>query len=915
MIARLLAKSPEQRFRSASEVLGAIGAACDRRFDAETLETRESILQVPPFVDRVREMGELSQLLTRAIEGRGTVCFIGAESGAGKSRLTRELGVSALVQEVLVLPGQAVANGGRPFEPWREVLRRLVLIVELTDHEASVLLPLVPDLAEMIGRPVEVLPEEESTAQLSRLLGVLEDLFRRHTRPTLVVLEDLQWAGGESLLLLSRLARSAATMPILFVGTVRDDEAPALPAQVPEARMLRLGPLPPEHVREISERIAGPSGSDPRVIDHLLTQTEGNPFFLIEVLRALAEESGSLAQLAPGEGAPAPLGIRRYLQRRLERLPARAHALMRHAAAYGRRIDLPLLSQLASPEEVEEALRAADTAAVLEADGEGWRFRHDKLRDELLAALEINEKRRVHRAVAAAVEAAHPDDPGQLAILAHLYTEAEDGARAAHFAERAGIQALREGAYHQAVSLFEGALAHHTKELGEDALARRGELEALFTEAHYRLGDLEESRRHAESALALFGDPMPRSRIEWARSVVREVTTRLVQTLRTESARAPSDHELTRIGREARLHSIVSESYLYALDAFKLGLAVLRLANRCAAAGPSPLLARSHVALGIMLSTTPASRFADRLFRQGMEMVQQTGSRREKAWVVRTAAVFDISCARWETARARVEEAIVDASEDGDRRLVEEGHSMLGMTEFYQGRYPEGLARWTKAHELAVHSRNVQIQRWGLFGRGDQLVRLGRAQEARVLYDEALGLEGIAVSEVVWGRGMRALARLREGALEVAREEAIEVMAQLDPKRACAYWTLHGCAAIAEVLVAAYASGRFQAAADRERVERALGHLRTLAWVVPMAKASATLWGAAWQEARGKRTSARDGFARARALAEGTGLRYEAGLAAIREGRLAHAGGEGLIARGRQTLAELGAPEPPLWGP
>jgi len=151
VIERLIAKDPELRYHSASEVLTALSEATNQSLTLETATIRESFLQAARLAGRDAEMAQLSDLLSESISGHDSAWLIGGESGAGKSRLADELRSLAQVRGALVVRGVAVNAGGSLYELWREPLRRFVLQCDPDDTSASVLKTLVPDIGPCWG--------------------------------------------------------------------------------------------------------------------------------------------------------------------------------------------------------------------------------------------------------------------------------------------------------------------------------------------------------------------------------------------------------------------------------------------------------------------------------------------------------------------------------------------------------------------------------------------------------------------------------------------------------------------------------------------------------------------------------------------------------------------------------------------
>ncbi|MFP2934709.1 AAA family ATPase, partial [Pyxidicoccus sp. 3LG] len=289
------------------------------------------------------------------------------------------------------------------------MLRWLSILTTLEEREASVLKPLVPDIEGLLGRSVPDPVELGAEMAQARLLQVVEDVFSRLEQPTVVILEDLHWARGESLHLLSRLATCASGLRLLLLGSYRDDEAPALPSELPGLELLRLPRLDAAEITILSQSMIGTPGARPHLVELLRRETEGNPFFLVEVVRALAEEAGGLDRL--GEMAlPERVfagGVRKLVNRRLEKVPASSRDLLRVAAIYGRHVDVALLRQVVPGVDVERWLTDCAAAAVLDVADGRWRFAHDKLREGVLEELPAGERPGLHRRVAEAMEAAH----------------------------------------------------------------------------------------------------------------------------------------------------------------------------------------------------------------------------------------------------------------------------------------------------------------------------------------------------------------------------------------------------------------------------------------------------------------------------------------------------------------------------
>lgn len=458
LIERLLSKTAGERYHDANDLLNEL----HRYMGITSLENaaiRESFLQAAKFVGREVELERLVTALHQALEAQGKAILVGGESGVGKSRLLDEVRTRAMVNGARVLRGQAIREKIGSYQIWRDVLRQLCLMSDLKDSEAALLLPLVPELASLLAREVPEPPLLTPPARLNALSELIVDLFRRQTQAIVVILEDVQWAGSDSLTLIKYLTNSLSNLRLLVIGSYRSDEYPELPTQLPATSVIKLARFGEENILELSSAILGEAGRQPHLIERLKHETEGNAFFLVEVVRSLAESAGQLSSV--GQAAlPENIltgGIQAILEMRLARLPEAARPLLQMAAVLGRELDLAILKVVDASIDMDLFLTSCADVSVLEVQENRWRFAHDKLREQLLRNLPESELPTYHQRAALAIEAANPDRLHP-ATLAYHWGMAGDSAKELHYSTLAGHQAIKDCAYADSIVFLSRAL-------------------------------------------------------------------------------------------------------------------------------------------------------------------------------------------------------------------------------------------------------------------------------------------------------------------------------------------------------------------------------------------------------------------------------------------------------------------------
>ncbi|MBV8979981.1 MAG: AAA family ATPase [Acidimicrobiia bacterium] len=435
---------------------------------------------VLPFSGRDPQLDVLTHAWKEAAAGERRAVLVSGEPGIGKTRLAAEVARLAHDMGAAALFGRCDEDMGVPFQPFVEALEHVVhsgVGAESLGRHANELVRIVPDVGQLVPGlepPLSADPETERY----RLFDAIGAWLSAMSNPggVVLVLDDLHWAEKPTLLLLRHLIRSSDPIRLLVVGTYRDtdldrthplSEVLADLRREPGVQRLSLTGL---DVEGITEMLAVASGErmDVRAADLaqlLWNETEGNPFFVQEIIRSLVE-SGRIVQRDGVwttdfdlDELGIPEGVREVIGRRLTRLSDNANAVLAAASVIGAVVDVDVLIEVSGMGEdiVLDALDEAAAASLLRDTSSGtYEFTHALVRSTLYDELSTARRSRRHRQVAEALERR---GDGDMAALAYHFGRA--GAvdeRAIEYARAAGEMALSQLAFDQAVAFFAQAL-------------------------------------------------------------------------------------------------------------------------------------------------------------------------------------------------------------------------------------------------------------------------------------------------------------------------------------------------------------------------------------------------------------------------------------------------------------------------
>jgi class 3 adenylate cyclase len=539
------------------------------------------------FVGRDVERELVADTVKQATSAqRRGVVMIGGEPGIGKTTLSVEAARSAFDLGATVLYGRCDEDLGVPYQPWIEALGHLIehaadtLVDEYVGDYGGELARLVPELAR---RRPEYAPSEADDPESERylLFEAVRGLLRiaGDDAPVLIVLDDLHWSDKPTLLLLRHLIRSSDPMRLVVIGTFRESEVPAghpladllaaLHREDGIARVSLLG-LSDVELLDLMATTAGHAmGADGVELAHALRrETDGNPFFVAEILRHLAEtgaifqRDGRWVASADLRDSGLPVSVREVIGRRIARLGEPTARVLGIAAVIGREFDTAIVAQIAQMDEdtlidlVDQAVSATLVEEVRGTPGR-YSFVHALIEHTLYDGLSASRRARTHRQVAEVLESVYgTEESTRVGELAYHWVQAtvpQEVLKTIDYTRRAAERALDQLAPDEALRWYAQSL-----ELCENA---RVDDERLRCELLVGLGDAQRqsgvpgSRETLLDAAHLAqhlgaGDLLVRAVLVNSRGMpsdIRRMDTERLAVLQTALDAAPNERDRARL--------------------------------------------------------------------------------------------------------------------------------------------------------------------------------------------------------------------------------------------------------------------------------------------------------------------------------------------------------------------------------
>ena len=679
------------------------------------LPPRVASLASPRYVGRVREQEVLETALKEACAGNRRAVLLSGEPGIGKTTLAARLAAKASKSGVSVLFGRCDEDLFVPYQPWAEALGHLIeqapveLVQEHVAAYGTVVGLVVPAVwARTVGEPARESTSEE--ADRPRFFAAVVDLLERTSKvaPLLVLLDDLHWADAGTVELFRHVLSCGRPLSVLVVGTFRDADvgvddplAGTLAAlhREPGVERLPLRGLGDDELLAFLEEVAGHEMDDDGVVlrDVLSAETDGNPFFVGELLRHLAA-TGVIYQGAEGRWlashdlrtAGLPVSIREVVGQRVRSLGAESHRVLTLASVIGLDFELELLERVTGLEsdDLVDLCDAAVAAQVLRNSDRGadYCFAHALIGHTLYDEISPTRRTRAHRAIAEVLEELTGGEPGRrVGELAYHWAQASrpgDSAKAVAYAGLAGSHALSTLAPAEAVRWYTQALDL----LGDAAAPDRDRAELLVG-----LGDAQR-----QVGIAAYRETLLEAAAVAGRAHDPDLLARAALTNNRgwQSRIGDADHVRLAVLRSA-LASTASEN-----SGTRARLLALFAAEQIYTAPLGERLSIAQEAIDLARASGEAGALADALIRAVQAVIAPSTLALRLIWLaeaVRAADAVDDPVQRFLTRHLLLRCELEGANRDGFE-------NSLAITGASLDRLPHAGLRWTHAYDLTVQA-------------------------------------------------------------------------------------------------------------------------------------------------------------------------------------------------------------------
>jgi tetratricopeptide (TPR) repeat protein len=797
------------------------------------------------MVGREKERFIIAETLRKFTVSQSGVLIIEGEAGIGKSRLLDDLERQAHALSLITLEGAGEAvEQSTPYYAWRNILASLLDLKSAPESGLPRLvekLSAVPNSVERAPLLAPVLsfslPDNDLTAQMTgesradNMQALIIELFKAVVRQSRYVLifEDAHWLDSSSWSLLQTVSHEVDPLLLVLVHRPMGENAPLeyleLRAQG-NTTFLSLQPLPLTEIEGLLCRRLGVSSLPDKMVEFILKKAEGHPFYSEELAYAMRDTG--LIEIKNNEchlstraqrldAIDFPTNIQGVITSRIDRLNPTQQFALKVASVVGRTFALRVLKDIYPIESDKPAL--SDHLNILERldltvretpEPEiAYIFKHIITQEVAYNLLLFAQRRSLHHSVAQWYEKTYSQDlASYYPTLAYHWAKAEDLPRAVAYNEKSGEQALRNGAYREAINFFTeaSALASRADTLDIKPL-RRARWHRQIAEAYLGLGELDKSHEDLKTAVKILKEPAPETSITMAFSLIGQITLQMLHRNWSGLFIGRLKHKRDLVNEAAQSHAHLAKLHYFMNETLPTIYHTFKGLNLAEAGGSlSTALAWTMATTSAILGFIPLHKLAEQYGRRARAIAAQVDNPSAIVWAQLTTGVYQLGVGHWSQSRQSLEKAKSIAQRYSDFVQLGDSQVALASLSFLRGDYNQSQQEYSELLAISQRTGNLQQKTWAMDGQAINLIRIGRAREALASHEVNATLwETIKdITQQINHHSFVALGRWQTGDFAQAQKEAADILPVIFRTPAGIYSIGMGYFAIADMLFACW---------------------------------------------------------------------------------------------------------------
>jgi Nif-specific regulatory protein len=774
IIMKLLERDPRHRYPTAAALLHDAAEAAGVAIPAGELLVGRTEILAAPLVGRQQQLEQIGRSVAEARDGHGGGIIVAGAEGMGKSRIVRDAALRAQLDGARVFTGRCPVNRKSIYAPFFEIFQQLVTAL---NPEADAIVEIRRILRSATSAEGDAAALGQKFRLYNRVVQSIQDFYGflnaagDSASPLILIVEDLQWSDPATAELFTFLVGEARHANLLVIGTLTlgreqeggldDGQAVAgsweQRARESGIRLVHVGPLAEENVREYVESILGEENLPPELIRWILWESGGGPLAVRRVVDYLVTHGyvrstpeGWVIRTEEIQSLRIPGGAASIWTEKLERVSRTDRELLDAAAVVGEQFDISILAECldAAPESVYATVRALSAEGLLEevAEGKLFSFPQVSLREAVYAQIPPRKRIELHRRSGLVLERMFLGGATELlGQVAYHFARGNEHVKGIGYSARAGSQASAALAHDQAAEFYRIALELMDL-VGEEQ--RKPEIREKLGDAYYRNSNYRGAMQVYQFLLKSLQAKGDGSAGLDAARIMKKIGRLLAKRAEFDAALAyynnavrayENNGELIDVAEMLNRIGWVHRDKGDFAEAEKVAQQAARLIDDLPI---TPVHGYIQNALGEIAFSRGDWDGAKPFFEKAREIAETTGSRQLSKVSSTNLGNVLWKLGEWDTALEYQKNNLAQSELEGDLWDLTHSYTNVGLIEFTRGHFTEAASLFEKSFGIAEKLGAPEYEAIALENLGRALEVTGRWSEASVRYEECVALDG-----------------------------------------------------------------------------------------------------------------------------------------------------------------------------